>query len=582
MDNTVRHTVLIAPYGDRLVNLIVPEEDRHEVLHRAKELPYVQISLRSLCDLELMATGAFSPLARFMSKADYTRVLEEMRLADGTLFPIPITLSVTETKGIQLGKEIALRSLRNELIAVMSIEEVFESDHNYEASHVYKTDDSRHPLVAEMATWGKYCISGPLKVVGLPKHFDFCELRKTPAEVRSLLEQYKRPNVVAFHTRNLIHRAHEELTKRAANAVGGTLLLHPTVGLVMPGDADHYARVRSYKAVIKKYYQPQPSVLSVLPLAMRFAGPREAVWHAITRRNYGANYFIVGRDHASPGRNSRGQPFYGPYEAQELLDQVSDEIGVRMIASQELVYVPEEGSYEEIDRVPAGKTYLMISGTKLRNEYLAHRKSIPEWFLRPEAAQILEEIHAPLHKRGVCIWFTGLPGCGKSTLAEMLTTMLTEYGRQVTWLDGDVVRTHLSAGLGFTKEDRDRNILQIGFVASEVVRHGGIAVCAAVSPYRAIRDQVRNIVGKGNFVLVFVDTPLEVCEQRDSKGLYNRARRGEIERLTGIGDPYEVPVMPEITVTTTTRPPEEVVQEIIRYLVEKGFLPNKPVIDTGS
>jgi len=563
---------LIEPYGGRLVDLLLKDEDRSETLARANSLPSVTLSPRSLCDLELLAGGAFSPLDRFMGRSDYIRVLEEMRLQNGMLFPIPITLPIEKRNEIRLGSEIALRDPKNELIAVMKVEEDFESEPRREAQCVCRTQDVRHPLVAEMASWGRTYISGPIKVVNLPKHYDFTELRHTPAQVRHLLEQMGHRDVVAFQTRNPLHRVHEELTKRAASEIGGALLLHPVVGLTKPGDGDHYTRVRIYKTLVRKYYDRQRTLLSLLPLAMRMAGPREALWHALVRRNYGANHFIVGRDHAGPGHDSKGKPFYGPYEAQELLSQYSSEIGVKMVPFRELVYLPEEDRYEETKAVSSDTKTISLSGSQARDDYLANGRTLPDWFTRPETAGMLSKISPPRHDQGFCVWFTGLSGAGKSTIAEVLTVRLLEHGRQVTVLDGDVVRTHLSKGLGFSKEDRDTNIRRIGFVASEIVRHHGVAICAAVSPYRSTRNEGRSMVGDDRFILVFVDTPLEVCEQRDLKGMYAKARRGEIKAFTGINDPYEAPVSPEIRLTTTDYAPEENARRIVDYLLARGFL----------
>jgi sulfate adenylyltransferase len=528
--------------------------------------------MRSLCDLELLATGAFSPLDRFMGKADYDRVLEEMRLTYGTLFPIPITLPVEVDARIAVGKEVALRSPKNELVAVMRVEEVYSWDPLHEAQRVYGTSDVRHPIVAEMDSWARTYVSGQPRVVNLPKHYDFVDLRHTPAQVRALLEQAGCGNVVAFQTRNPLHRAHEELTKRAAKEVNGTLLLHPVVGMTKPGDVDLYTRVRTYKVLVERYYEPTRVVLSLLPLAMRLAGPREALWHAIIRRNYGANYLIIGRDHASPGVDSSGKPFYAPYDAQGIVERFSEELGVGVFPFQEIVYLPEEDRYEEISRIPAHARTTTISGTQVREEYLNNGRPLPAWFTRPEIAEILAGSYPPRHRQGVCIWFTGLSASGKSTTAEVLTVLLMEHGRQVTVLDGDVVRTHLSKGLGFSKEDRDTNIRRIGFVAAEIVRHGGVVICAAVSPYRATREDVRNMVGADHFIEVFVDTPLEVCEQRDIKGMYAKARRGEIKGFTGVDDPYERPLAPEIVLNTKDCLPEDNARRILRYIWERGFV----------
>jgi len=563
-------TFLIPPYGGRLINLVVSAEEREELLAEASHLPSIQISMRSLCDLELLATGGFSPLTGFMGRADYERVLEEMRLADGTLWPIPVTLPVEQS---HFGSDrIVLRDVHNNPLAIMEVSEIYRWDAEREALAVAGTTDPRHPLVAEMARWGKFYAAGRLRVFNLPRYYDFTDLRRTPAEVRRLLQAMGRPNVVAFQTRNPMHRIHEELTKRAAAQIDGSLLIHPVVGMTKPGDVDHFTRVRSYRLLVDKYYDPGRTLLSLLPLAMRMAGPREAVWHAIIRRNYGANHFIVGRDHAGPGNDSNGKPFYEPYAAQELLAHHAAEIGVKMIPFTELVYLKREGRYVPIDEVPPGAEIATISGSQVRDEYLAKGRLLPEWFTRPETAEILRQMYPPRHRQGFCVWFTGLSGAGKSTIADILNVLLLERGRTPTVLDGDVVRTHLSKGLGFSREDRDTNILRIGFVASAVVKAGGAVICAAVSPYRAARNECRAMIGSDQFIEVFVNTPLEVCEQRDVKGLYAKARRGEIRGFTGIDDPYEPPVNPELTLSTIDVTPEENARKIIRYLEEKGFL----------
>ena len=547
---------MFAPYGGTLINLFDDVAD-------ADRLPSIQRSERSRCDLELLATGGFSPLDRFLGRADYERVVAEMRLANGTLFPIPVTLPVSDDAPIALDRDVALRSAQNEILGVMTVEEIFE---RIDETPVFGTRDTRHPLVAEMRGWGRRCVSGRLRVVSVGTPWDFRELRRTPAEVRALLEARGREHVVAFQTRNPMHRAHEELTKRAIEALDAILLLHPAVGMTKPGDVDHATRVRTYKALTETYYAPERVLLSLLPLAMRMAGPREALWHAIIRRNFGATHFIVGRDHASPG------PFYGPYDAQELLVQHEEEIGVQMVPFRELVYVVEEDRYEESSAVPPHATTRSISGTQVRDDYLGQGKPLPPWFTRPEIAAILAESHPPKHRQGFCVWFTGLSGAGKSTTGEIVMSRLLEHGRQVTLLDGDVVRTHLSKGLGFSKEDRDANILRIGFVAAEIVRHGGAVVCAAVSPYRATRDRVREMVGADRFVEVFVDTPLDVCEARDKKGMYAQARRGEIKNFTGIDDPYEPPLSAEVTIGTTTATPAENAAKIVELLRNRGWI----------
>ena len=563
----------IPPYGGRLVDLTMPLDAPAESLARASELPSVLLSERSMCDLEIMATGGFSPLDRFMGQADYQGVVNSMRLADGTLFPIPITLPLEDPSAFQIGSEVALLSPRREILAVMQVEEIFPWDLEAEAGQVFGSIDSRHPLVAEMYRWGKAYASGPMRMLQLPRHFDFKELRLTPSQTRAELARTGRPNVVAFQTRNPLHRVHEELTKRATQDLDAVLLLHPVVGVTKPGDVDHYTRVRTYKALASRYYEPDRVLLSLLPLAMRLAGPREALWHAIIRRNYGANYMIVGRDHASPGSDSQGKPFYGPYDAQELVERHQAETGVTPVPFQEFVYLPKEDRYEEVGKIPPEVEIASLSGTEVREVYLNQGRSLPDWFTRPEVAQILMEAHPPRLKQGVCIWFTGLSGAGKSTTAQVLESRLQEHGRRVTMLDGDVVRTHLSKGLGFSKVDRDINIRRMGFVAGEIVRHGGTVICAAISPYRATRNDVRNMVGSDNFVEVFVDTPIEICESRDAKGLYSKARRGELKDFTGVDDPYEVPESAEVTLDTVDHAAEENADTIIEYLSGRGFVP---------
>ena len=563
---------LNSPYGGELVNLVAEGKEREALLSEANTLPSLQLSDRSVHDLELLAVGAFSPLRRFMGKADYEGVLKDMRLASGTLWPLPITLPVADDAPVQAGASVALRNSKNELLAVMRVAEVYPWNFEREATALAGKPDPRHPLVAEMAGWGKRYAAGPLHVLNLPRYYDFAELRLTPAQVRARLAEMGSPKVVAFQTRNPLHRSHEELTKRAAAAVGGSLIIMPVVGLTKPGDVDHYTRVRVYKALVENHYDRRRTMLSLLPLAMRMAGPREAIWHAIIRRNHGASHFIVGRDHAGPGKDSEGKPFYGPYDAQELARKHAAEIGVGIIPFQEMVYLPDEDRYEENDKVPAGARTLAISGTQVRDDYLAKGKPLPPWFTRPETAAILAEMSPPQHEQGFCVWFTGLSGAGKSATAEALTSLLLERGRQITVLDGDVVRTHLSKGLGFSREDRDTNIHRIGFVAAEIARHGGAVVCAAVSPYRAARNQCRTMVGPDRFIEVFVDTPIEVCEQRDIKGLYAKARRGEVKGFTGVDDPYEPPHNPELVLDTVKQSVEENARRILGQLVERGFV----------
>jgi len=565
--------MLISPYKGKLVDLMVPADVSAELFSHAAGLHSVRLTQRQKCDLEMLATGGFSPLCGFLGKNDYNSVIETMRLANGTVFPIPVTLSVENISALKIGSDVALRDAANDLLAVMNIAEIYEWDRDGYTEAVCGTSDPRHPLVAESAAWGRFNLAGELRVLKLPRYHDFSDLRLTPKQTRDVLAGFGRRNVVAFQTRNPIHRGHEELTKRAIEITGGTLLIHPPIGLTKAGDVDYVTRVRTYKAAAEFCYPSGRAALALLPLAMRMAGPREAVWHSLIRRNYGANHFIVGRDHASPGTDAQGDPFYEPHAAQELAVELSSEIGVKILPFQDFVYFPDERRYDEIgvDR-PARKVY-SLSGTRIREEFLGRGKGVPEWLMRKEVAAVLAEAYPPRSRQGACIWFTGLSGAGKSTTAEIVQAMLLEEGRRVTLLDGDVVRTALSKGLGFSKQDRDLNVCRIGFVASEIVKHGGIAICAAISPYRHSRNQVRLMFSDGQFIEAFVDTPLDVCEKRDTKGMYAQVRRGQIEHFTGIDDIYEIPTAPEVMINTVDNSPVRNARLIIEHLRAEGFLP---------
>ena len=582
VDSPTRRTgALIEPYGGKLVNLLAQPEEKDELTAYANSLPSIQLSARTICDLELLATGAFSPLDRFMNQADYHRVLNEMRLSDNNLFPIPVTLGV-KNAAPRIGQSLALRDAQNNLLAILDIEEIYEWQPEELARKVFGTTDARHPLVADMDYWGRFNLSGRLRVLELPPHLDFRALRLTPAETRARLKELENGNVVAFQTRNPLHRAHEEMTKRATEQIGGTLLLHPVVGVTRTGDIDYFTRVRTYQKLVSRYYDNRQTLLALLPLAMRFAGAREALWHAIIRRNYGANHFIVGRNHASPGLDSSGEDFYAPAAAQEFARRFSEELGVKILSFDEFVFLPDEDRYEEITKVSSSSRVKSLSGTEAREDFLNEGKPLPEWFSRPEVARVLAENYPPKHQQGACLWFTGLSGAGKTTTAELLTILLSERGRQVTVLDGDIVRTHLSKGLGFGKEDRDANVRRIGFVAAEIVRHGGLVVCAAVSPYRAARNAVREMVGGNHFIEIYVSTPLEVCERRDAKGMYEKARRGEITNFTGIDDPYESPLKPEIILDTVNRSATENARLILEFLIEKEYVRGEDNLDYAS
>jgi sulfate adenylyltransferase len=563
-------SALVSPYGEELVDLGVREENLAEANAAASEAPRLVISDTAVCDLELLATGGFSPLRGFMCGADYERVVKEMRLADGTLWPLPVALAAPDDLEVTETGRVALCDTTGNILGLLDVEDVFEADLDAEKELIYAGSDE-HPSMARLRASPRRRIGGPVRALRLPIHHDFKLLRRTPAGVRAMLEELRWKEVVAFQTRNPLHRAHEELITRAARAHGDGVLVHPVVGVTKPGDVDHYTRVRCYQAAIKHF--PEGKVaLSLLPLAMRMAGPRETLLHAIVRRNHGAGKLIVGRDHAGPGADSGGKPFYGPYDAQEMLSEHADEIGVGMVPFRMCVYVPAEKAYFPVDEVPEGRETISLSGTQVRDEYLAAGKPLPEWFTRPEVAELLRREFPPRAEQGLTVWFTGLSAAGKSTLAGILAQRLLEHGRPSTLLDGDVVRTHLSKGLTFSKEDRDTNIRRIGFVASEITRHGGTVLCAAISPYRTIRRENRDLIG--NYVEVHVNAPLEVCEARDRKGNYRRAREGKIRGFTGIDDPYEPPLADDLHVEcrTDSETPAESVEKILARLEELGYV----------
>ena len=563
-----RDLTLIAPYGGKLVDLMVPAKSYDELKVYAGRLPSVRISPRSVCDLELLTTGAFSPLDRFMGREDHQRVLDEMRLADGHLFPIPITLPVEAGADLHLDQDVALRNSEFELMAVMTIEDIYKWNRAEVAEKVFGTRDLGHPMVAELQGLGALNISGRLQVLNLPRHFDFQNLRLTPSQTRAKLAHMDRGNVFALQPHNSLHILEENLAEKIIEDGDGTLLVHPAVGMIKLGDEDHYTRIRLYKLLVERSYNPGQTLLALLPLAMRMAGPREALWHALIRRNYGANHMIVSRDYAVNGNTEDGTSIYGPEDAQELVATYSRELGVRM--------VPDPKRYQHISSIPEGPRAPFISNTRIDAGHPRSGHTLSGWHMPHEINEILSETYLPRHRQGVCIWFTGLSGSGKSTTAEMLSWLLLDHGRRLTVLDGDVVRTHLSKGLGFSKEDRDTNVRRIGFVASELVRLGGVVICAVVSPYQTARNQVRSMMAKDQFVEVFVNTPLEVCEARDVKGLYAKARRGELKGFTGIDDPYEAPDHAEIELDTVRYNPRDNADYIIGYLVEQGFVLDTP------
>lgn len=560
---------LVPPHGGVLRELYLPSAEAEALKRRSASLPQWTLNQRQLCDLELLLNGGFSPLQGFLGRADYDRVVADMRLADGTLWPIPITLDVDEAFAANLpdGAQISLNDIQGTPLAVLTVDDVYFPDRIAEARAVFGTTDRTHPGVAELLDrTGPVYLGGRLQGIQSPPHYDFTTLRHSPRHLREWFRQHGWHRIVAFQTRNPMHRAHRELTLRAAEQVGAKLLIQPSVGRTKPGDVDHYTRVRCYRALLE-HYPKDHATLSLLPLAMRMGGPREALWHAIIRKNFGASHFIVGRDHAGPGNDADGRPFYEPYAAQDLLAEHEKELGIRIVPFPAMVYAANRDTYLPQTEVSELDEVSDISGTELRRR-LHSGEAIPEWFTFPDVVKILRERHPANAPQGYALFFTGLSGSGKSTLAQAVLARLLETGsRPVTVLDGDEVRRHLSKGLGFSREDRDANITRIGYVASEVVRHGGIAICAPIAPYAGARIEARQLVqSHGRFVEIHVSTPLEVCESRDRKGLYAAARAGKIKGFTGIDDPYETPVSPELRVDTSQVTVAEAAERVFEWL----------------
>lgn len=568
-------STLISPHGGSLKEKLLSDEEAQKLKIKAADYPSWDMNERQLCDIEMILNGGFSPLNGFLGKSDYDAVVKKMRLADGTLWPIPITLDVTEefAKQVTEGSHIALRDQEGVLIAVINVTDIWVPDKKKESRSVFGTKDQAHPGVDYLFNKANpVYIGGEVLGVEMPAHYDFKHFRDTPRELREKFKRLGWRKIVAFQTRNPMHRAHIELTFRAAQLAEANLLIHPVVGMTKPGDIDYYSRVRCYEHIIK-HYPELTTALSLLPLAMRMGGPREALWHAIIRKNYGCTHLIVGRDHAGPGNDSKGNNFYGPYDAQKLFTKYQKEIGIEMVPFQMMVYIKERAEYVPADEVGKGQSVLNISGTEFRRR-LQDGLDIPEWFSYQEVVDELRKTYPSRHRQGFTIFFTGLSGSGKSTIAKALMVKLMEVGgRSVTLLDGDIVRKNLSSELGFSREHRDLNILRIGFVATEITKNGGIAICAPIAPYQATRQKVREAISEaGGFFEVFVSTSLEVCEARDRKGLYAKARAGIIKEFTGISDPYEEPESSELAIDTQDCLPDEAAQRIILRLEKEGYI----------
>ena len=551
---------MIAPHGKTLVSFHLSADELSEYSELSNKTSSLTLSLKQQCDLEMISNGAFSPLSTFNNQKDYEEILLNNKLSNGLVWPIPIVLDVPDQFLQSLDKNecISLRNAEGFLLAILQVNEFWAPDKKEEANSVFKSNDPNHPGVDYLFnhTNNNY-ISGELVPIQSNKYFDFTHLRKSPQEVRDFFRLNNWKDVIAFQTRNPMHRAHFELTKLAMDEHNSKLLIHPVIGISKPGDIDHFTRVKCYQHIIK--YYPENSVeLSLINLAMRMAGPKEALWHAIIRKNYGCNRIIIGRDHAGPGVNAEGKPYYQPYDAQELIARYQEELEIKMVPFKEMVFAKNKKTFLPLDKIEQNDPIEKLSGTQFK-ELLQQRTEIPSWYSFPEVIHELRKRFPKLHNQGLTVFFTGLSGAGKSTLANAIMYKLMETeDRPITLLDGDIVRQHLSSELGFSKEDRDIHVKRIGYVASEITKHGGVAICAPIAPYSNTRKVVRNMIDEvGSFVEIHVATPLSVCEERDVKGLYKQARAGKILDFTGVSDPYEEPENPEITVDTSDITVEE-------------------------
>jgi sulfate adenylyltransferase len=561
---------------DRKIKPLLVDQDRADILKSLTiHLSSITLDDHQLCDIELLATGAFSPLEGFMVRSDYESVLDRMQLQDGTIWPIPICLSVPEKQGLQIdiGQSMAIRDPEGFLLAVMHVEDLWPIDKHREASAILGTADPQHPRVRYLfEKEGSYYVGGKLEVLSLPLHYDFKQLRRTPNEVRALYKKLGWKRVVCLQTRQPIHKPQFEMTMRAMQQAKANLLVLPVVGLTMPDDFDYYTRVRCYQEVLT-CYPPGTTLLNLLPLSARMAGPREGLMHAIIAKNYGCSHFIVGHNHANPGIDSKGHSFYDSAETRNTIAEWSKQIGISTLPFGELVYLPFEDEYRIRDEVPEGVQAISMSGDDIRVRIRTGRH-IPEWVTFPEVvAQLSKAYPSPRHQ-GFTVFLTGLSGAGKSTIAKVLYAQMQEIGeRPVTLLDGDIVRRHLSSELSFSKEHRDLNVRRIGFVAAQISKNRGIAICAPIAPYANTRKEIREAIeAHGGFVEVHISTPIEECEKRDRKGMYAKARAGLIKGFTGVDDPYEIPDAPELRVDTTGIAPDEAAQEILLYLGRRGYI----------
>jgi sulfate adenylyltransferase len=572
-ERTVNH--LTPPYGGNLVNLMVGNRRLMDLRENSRDWPSWDLDHEQVCDLELILSGGFSPLDGFMDRADVESVCRRMRRTDGTLWPVPVSLDISAELAEQLavGDRLALRDPEGVMLAVLTVDEVWRPDRAIETEALFGTADPNAPGVADFLRRTRpYAVAGPVEGIQLPVHYDYRELRLTPAELRRNFNRLGWRRVLAFQTHQTMHRAHQALTERVTQELGANLLIHPVVGHGRPWNADHYTRVRCYQAMLPHY--PKDMVrLSLVPLISRGFGPREALLQAIVHQNHGCSHFMVGNDMRGSILDTVDAPGFDPDEARQMLDEHRDQLAITMVPYQEMVYLERSRGFVLLDEVPEGISAATITGAEVKRR-LAEGRPLPDWYTFPGVERELRRRHPPRAEQGFTIFLTGLSGAGKSTIANALRVKLLELGgRGVALLDGDLVRKHLSSELGFSKEHRDLNIRRIGFVAAEITRAGGVAICAPIAPYDSVRREVRQMIEPGGgFILIHVATPIEVCEERDRKGMYAKARAGIVKEFTGVSDPYEVPDNADVVVDTSAATPEEAVREVLLYLERQGYI----------
>jgi sulfate adenylyltransferase len=574
-ENEMSDAITTTPHGGELKHLIVSEERAAVLKEIASKLPDITLEDSHMCDLELMATGAFSPLEGFMVRADYEAVIDRMRLQDGTLWPIPVCLDISETRArtLEAGQSVALRDPEGFLLAILHIEDIWSIDKSKEIERIYQNAEKSHPGVAHLTKQTKdYYVGGKVEVISLPLHYDFRQLRLSPREVRREFNKLGWRRVVGFQTSRVIHRPQFELTLQAMRKARANILLLPNVGVTRTEDFDYYTRVRCYREVMRQY-PPETHLLSLLPHFMRYAGPREAILNAIVARNYGCTHFVVGPNHASHLEPGKAANVEQGRVIGDLMDAVGEDIGVSVLHFDEMVYLPFEDEYRLSNTIEKGTKTISLNGNDIRNRIRSGR-NVPGWASFPEVLDELRKAYPPPSRQGFTLFFTGLSGAGKSTIAKVVFSKMLEMGqRPVTLLDGDIVRQNLSSELNFSKEHRDINVRRIGFVATEITKNRGIAICAPIAPYAHTRSEIRRAIeAHGGFVEIHVATPLQECEKRDRKGMYAKARAGLIKGYTGIDDPYEVPQTPELSIDTSGITPDEAAQEILLFLGQKGYI----------